>query len=223
MWLTAPNRIGIAAWRTGDSVWSLETKEGGRHGIQFLSDDAAISLDPSTGTFPVVNEQFVRGDELHLSFPQPHDNPASDNEFGFRLVVRPVSLDQLPFGSSRAVFELIVSVQTSLLDSHPTLDLVIPANSSEDVPLDRPDGSIQIASHERLRTAVLLGPQDAPFTSRIDSSGQLRLRLFGEFLEKGVIRRARPWLIIDRAGEEIAPSLAQSAWNALASSPLPLT
>jgi hypothetical protein len=220
MWLTAPNRIGIAAWQADDSVWRIESRISD-DSVRICVGNESLALISSDSTeLPKLDEQFVRGDELHLSFPQTRDQC----EFGFRLVIRPVKSESLGTDADRAVFELIVSIETTLLDSHPTVDLFIPSiNGVACREVNGVGNAIHCANGATANWAVLLGPHDAPFTSTIDQPDGLRLRLFGEFLEKGVIRRARPRVIIDRTGRQIDADLIDEAWNALAQSPLPLS
>lgn len=218
MWLTAPNRIGIAAWQIEDSVWRIEAR-GGRDGVALHVGDQSIQLvAPGDQTLPRLDEQFVRGDELHLSFPQ-----SDDRQFGFRLVVRPVQWNGFAADPTHACFELLVSIQTTLLDSHPTLDLVLPA--SEGARSERVAGSqcrVHHANTGDCAVAVILGPQDAGESGAMDTEQTQRVTLFGEFLEKGVIRRARPWLIVNRAGTVIDAKWISAAIDALTESPLPL-
>ena len=219
MWLIAPNRIGIAAWQTDDSVWRIEASNRG-DGVRIWAGQESLSLISSDATeLPKLEEQFVRGDELHLSFPQTGDC----SEFGFELVIRPVRSESLGTDGDRVIFELIVSIETTRLNAHPTIDLCIPG--SESVACRDVNGMSNAIHHANGASAnwvVLLSPQDAPFTSTIDQSEGLRLRLFGEFLEKGVIRRARPRVIIDRKGQQFDENMIDEAWNALAHSPIPL-
>ncbi len=218
MWLTAPNRIGIAAWQIEDSVWRIEAR-GGRDGVALHVGDQSIHLvAPGDQTLPRLDEQFVRGDELHLAFPQ-----SDDSQFGFRLVVRPVQWNGFAADPTRACFELLISIQTTLLDSHPTLDLVVPASEgarAESVPASQ--CRVHHAATGDSAVAVILGPQDAGESGVIDVDQAQRVTLFGEFLEKGVIRRARPWLIVNRAGTEIDAKWISAAIDALTESPLPL-
>lgn len=231
MWMTAPNRIGIAAWQAGDSVWRVEAL-GGREGVAILIGDTSLSLGSSDDRLlPALDEQYVRGDELHLSFPQSDPSssvpdakaPEGECEFGFRLVLRPVAFDGFSTNNDRCVFEMLVSIQTTLLDAHPTLDLTMTtSHSARSVEVESTKNAVHLGANTSFSAAVLLGPQDAPFTGVIDEPGSLRLRLFGEFLEKGVIRRARPWVVLDRSESEIDGEFVRGGWKALADSPLPL-
>ena len=58
---------------------------------------------------------------------------------------------------------------------------------------------------------------------KIETDTLLRLRLFGDFLEKGVIRKARPWIVITRGETPPSESELESLWKSLCESPLPLT
>ncbi len=219
MWLTAPNRIGIAGWQVEDRLWRVDAR-GGDEGVQFFVGEQRFGLFASGDQpLPLLDEQFVRGDELHCAFPQVDGRDA----FGFRLVIRPLKAGGIETTAARGLFELLVSVQTSLLDSHPTIDLVMPcAAERREQSMQSIPAAVHFASHPQLESAVLLGPHDAPFTSVVSGSGELRLRLFGEFLEKGVIRRARPWVVVDRSGACIDEVWASDCWHELAASPLPL-
>lgn len=220
MWLTAPNQIGIAAWQSGDSIWRIESRCPG-DGIQLWVGDECLALVSSDDRpLPPLDEQFVRGDELHLSFPQSGDS----GDFGFRLVIRLIDSSSSTASPDRAVFELLVSIETTRLDAHPTLDLLLPARDGvTSHTVAETKNAVHLASNAQMHAAVLLGPQDAPFTSSIAQPGKLRLRLFGEFLEKGVIRRARPRIIVDRAASQIESPDFEAAWDALAQSPIPLS
>ncbi|QEF96899.1 hypothetical protein Mal15_09290 [Stieleria maiorica] len=218
MWLTAPNRIGVAAWQIGDSIWRIDAR-GERDAVALAVGQERIALVASDGqALPRLDEQFVRDDQLHLSFPQ-----TDDSQFGFRLVVRPVPLEGCCADGFRIALELLVSVQTTLLDSHPTLDLVLPARSGARDEGHSPSGSrVYHADNGDFGAAIILGPQDVASSGAIDQPDQQRLRLFGEFLEKGVIRRARPWLIVDRSSGAVETRWIGAAIDALAESPLPL-
>ncbi|MEL6104755.1 MAG: hypothetical protein AAFU85_01905 [Planctomycetota bacterium] len=212
MWLTAPNRLGMAGWSFEGSFCPLEVTPG--TAVTLGRDGGAIELSVSASQgLPELRDQYVRGDDLHLTFPQeePH-------QFGIELCIRP-----LPhIGSAHAGwlgFEWMVSIQTTWLDSHPTVDLS--ATGARDSKI-APEGVFQFES-EVGRAAVVLGRHDAPFVSVLPNGEATRLRLFGQFLEKGVIRRARPWVLLGHGREGYPQGLIQGAAEALAESPVPLT
>ncbi|WP_182868110.1 hypothetical protein [Stieleria mannarensis] len=217
--MTAPNRIGVAAWQIGDSIWRIDAR-GERDAVALVVGQERIALVASDDqALPPLDEQFVRNDQLHFSFPQ-----TDRSQFGFRLVVRPVPLEGCGADGTHIALELLVSVQTTLLDSHPTLDLVLPARGGARDEAGAQSGSrVYHADNGDFGAAVILGPQDVASSVAIDQPGEQRLRLFGEFLEKGVIRRARPWLVVDRTSGSVAPRWIRAASDALAESPLPLS
>ena len=218
MWLTTPNRIGIASWQTEDSVWRLNAQ--GSEGVTIPLKDSFVGLrgsnaQPLAGLF----EQFVREDELHFDFPQPENS-----DFGYRLVVKPVAVPAWPCSQTRVAFQWLVSVQTRLLDSHPTIDLMTSLDGKpRSIVLPETGSSAYIVESDRLSIAFVLGSSDAPFTEMIFDGNSTRLRLFGQFLEKGVIRRARPWVLIDRSGDRISDETVRDAAETLAGRPLPLS
>lgn len=215
MWIVHPNRRGVVAWQSGNAVWLLQCRGGDEH-IEFVDGrDETVYATFTADSLPVLDEQFVRGDELHLWYPQ------TDGEFGLRLAIRPIECSE-----HRLVVEVTPSIQTQLLDTHPTLDLIGHGDSES---VDGPSGShgpaISRAESSTHSVAVLLGPHDSPFTSDLSEGNQagVQLRLFGEFLEKGVIRKARPWLAIDRSDQPFSEKELHTLWEQLAESPLPLT
>lgn len=226
------NSMGRAQWRSADSVWSIDAR-GGVHGIGTdPADDSiggAVTFAPvEHDAFPIADEQFVRGDQWHVNYPQ------GDHSYALRLQWVPIETT-----STRLVIEACLSIQTDLLDSNPTIDIDAPCervgslgvhdarypdHASDQTEAGCPGSPpISIANSSGHTIAVLLGPHDAPFTSNHSTDTRLRLRLFGEFLERGVIRRARPWIVIDRSGTRPTDDELQSLWQQLVQSPLPLT
>ena len=219
------DQLGLAKWNAGDSAWLIDAR-GGKHGINVLRTDSTqryMSLSPVDQDFlPVAAEQYIRGDQLHINYPQDQGLCA------IRLALQPIesSADQL-------VLEATISIQTDLLDSHPKLDIdvdcqsidsIVPADESgDDQVLDVGSAPISVATGYGFCCAVLLGPHDRPFTTNHSNDMLLRLRLFGDFLEKGVIRRGRPWILIDRSGHPPSVQRLTALLGRLTESPVPLT
>ena len=160
----------------GNSVATVDGRGDG-HPIRISLGQASATLDvPGEGEFPPLDEKFVRGDELHLMYPQ------MDQRFAVRLAIEPLTppanVDAQDFGDGLVVLECRVSVQTDLLDTHPTIDL----RTDRDTPL-----------------TPLLNEADRRGSTRVDDD---TVRLFGDFLEKGVIRRGQPWLVNLPASDE---------------------
>lgn len=235
--------IGTAHWRRENHEGVLRAPGGG-DGIGWYEpqhDRPRWTLEPVGGDMlPVAAEQFVRGEALHVRFPQGR------SPYGMELVVRPLDV---PAG--RLVLELTIAIETTLLESHPTIDLcsggeasdqdaeyhahtpagqaagALPPAAAASVTTDR-EGPGQRAegiskwSGQRASVACLLGPRDYPWTIDLSDARQLRLRLFGDFLEKGVIRKARPWVVLDPGSGSESDAALRRAWEQLCQAPLPL-
>ncbi len=230
MWHT--NELGLATWKASGSTWHFDAR-GGERGIGVLSieeidseeyaDEArAVSFAPvGDDRLPVAGEQYVRGDQWHVNYPQ------EDCSYGLRFAFAIVESSQ-----DQLLLEVAISVQTDLLDSHPQLDIEVMCNDIDSfVPSDalgddevQGAGSapISLAKGTAYSTAVLLGAHDSPFTTNHSTDSLLRLRLFGDFLEKGVIRKARPWIVIQRTANPTPQTQLESSWNRLCESPLAL-
>lgn len=222
MWTT--DQLGIATWRDEGSTWNLDAR-GGDFGIRFMAtaNDDHVSLNPvDQDLLPSAGEQYVRGNSLHVNFPQ------GDSSYALRLAIRPVET-----APTFIVLETTVSIQTDLLDTHPKIDVDVLCNdidsyvptdlSGDDEVENAGSAPISVAVSKNHSTSVLLGPHDSPFTTNHSTDSLLRLRLFGDFLEKGVIRKARPWIVIDRSDTPPSESQLESWWKELCVSPLPLT
>lgn len=150
---------------------TIDARGGGRP-IRIGHADAWFEIDvPGDGELPPSDEQYVRGQTLHIMYPQ------SSEQFAVRLAIEPIHwVDQSDGGdlAETIVLECRMSVQTDLLHSHPTLDVVAGGVS------DSAAATILLSHHDRPHTTI---------------SDPKRVTLFGEFLEKGVIRKAQPWFV----------------------------
>ncbi|MEM9589374.1 MAG: hypothetical protein AAGA03_18985 [Planctomycetota bacterium] len=220
MW--KPESLGQAAWIDSGNAWSVRAP-GGEDGIQVV--DGAIEvrcLPTGKSTLPIASEQFVRGDQWHITYPQ------GDGEFAVETVYRVVTST-----ANQLILEVTYAVQTDRLDSHPTLDLVsegdgyrcvTPAGAElTGAESDIGASAITEVMNGDVSVSILLGPRDYPFTLDLSDDNQIRLRLFGDFLEKGVIRKARPWIVIERGDDAGNDDRLTEIWRQLCESPLPLT
>lgn len=183
-----------------------------------------LNLESTDGRgLPPVAESFVRGSQWHLSMPEDVGwaESAGVDPFSLSMVIRVVESS-----AQRWVAELTLAIQTSRLDTHPNLDLHCPGQT------DRAESSIDgepavvtktVRSPDSGQIAVLLDHHDAPFTSHCSGDHECRLRFFGEFLEKGVIRKARPWLVFSTSANPLTPSDLDELLRRQAATPLPLT
>ncbi|MEM6779301.1 MAG: hypothetical protein AAF670_16730 [Planctomycetota bacterium] len=224
----APATRRLATWSV-DSNDPIELHERtGSGGIRVvLGDHELAELVPvGDDTWGSADELYARSDSLHCVFGQ------GQGTYALKVVWRMVSES-----SHRVILEPTISIQTSLLDSCPVVDLCLTGNPDAREPND--DSSSELANRVHATTwnansssTALLTVGDASTTKEIrsgmDSDGLktpvgVRLRLFGEFLEKGVIRKARPWLVFDRDGRTLSPSDQQKLAKQLDETPLPLT
>jgi hypothetical protein len=239
MWTT--DQLGLAVCRDHASAWYLDAR-GGEHGVGVIAttqadDDGAfadsrrfVSLSPvDQDVLPAAGEQYVRGDELHVNYPQ-----AAGSSYAVRLAFKPIET-----AKNLIVLEVRISIQTDLLDTHPKIDVdtfcrsidsrvptdpQFPTDSSGDDEVEGVGSApISVAVSKEHSVSVLLGPHDSPFTTNHSTDSLLRLRLFGDFLEKGVIRTARPWIVIDRSADAPGEEQLEKWWRQLCGSPLPLT
>ncbi len=220
MWLT--NELGIASLEVGSFQFELDAR-GGADGIGFRvsnrlvvnTSSANVRFEPvGQQALPRIADQFVRGDEWHVALPQDQGTYSLD------IVFRPIVESLSSESGQCAVLEATLSIHTSLLDSHPMIDLVVPSKSVRRArTIGDPSKHEACAAITLSDTAsILLGPRDYPHTTDCSNSEGLRLRLFGEFLEKGVIRKARPWIVLGSPSDE----MIQQLWDQLCESPLPL-
>lgn len=232
MWTT--EQLGLAVWHDGASAWCLDAR-GGEHGVALIATNPAndaplvessrfVSLNSvDQDVLPAAAEQYVRGAEFHVNYPQ-----AAGSSYAVRLAFNPIETQ-----AERIILEVRISIQTDLLDTHPKIDVnaycqsidsQVPGDTSGD---DQVDGigsaPISVAVSNEHSVSVLLGPHDRPFTTNHSTDSLLRLRLFGDFLEKGVIRKARPWIVIDRSADVPSEQMLETWWRQLCGSPLPLT
>ncbi len=200
-------------------------------GLAFAGSEARLHFAaPDLRQLPALEEHYVRGTDLMASYPQVGNDP-----FGFHLELRVLDTRPVP------ILQCIVSVQTELLDCHPMVDIKVSGTcearggleeESEWVqpPPSAPEGqsgghlasplTLVRQSDDEVLT-LMLPPRDWPVTGFRVSAEHCQWRLFEEFLEKGVIRKARFWLALT----DSATTLEQvEDWYAeLCRVPLPLT
>jgi hypothetical protein len=167
------------------------------------------------GHLPPITESYVRGDELHLLMPQNDGTNA-----GLELVLLVVFADR-----DCLVVESTLAVQTLLLDAHPTIELGIPGDgvissySRESATVFAREEVVGSKRFDRPSVRVLVDRRDQLSIDKgCDSAASLRL--FGEFMEKGVIRKAQPWWVWSSVG--LDDTRLRSLVVELAKRPLPL-
>lgn len=216
--------------------------------------ESAIRLLPSEGqAFPALEETYVRGNDLVCRYPQ-----RDDDLFGLEVCYRVIPLE-----TSGLAIETICSIQTTLLDCHPTCDVASGLQVLVDDSLLNDSALLaglaqgsQVTGHEVVGQAVslaygnspstppaitrlkwqvsdneidgeihlILPPSDRAAAAVIDpvaNDETIRYRLLAEFLEKGVIRKARVWTVLWKTIPNVQQ--VQHGYQQLMKEPLPLT
>lgn len=204
---------------------------------RFVASDAAadvwqaLAVKPAQGHSLSAEDLYSREQDLVVRFGQ-----AEGDRYAFQLNWRLLPVD----GPFTLGIELWLSIQTDLLDAHPELEVTCRAPHAENVwqALELPAGAEPAAATFREENACpaallcrgqlssalwMIEPTDQRQAHLKHSahSAECQLRLFGHFMEKGVIRRARMRFWI--ASTAIDDSHWQAAYHQFAHSPLPLT
>jgi hypothetical protein len=180
-----------------------------------------LSVSPKPGHSLIIQEAYVRQSDLIVKYAQ-----SDCDAYGFQLDWRKRDCDLI----DAIAIELWVSIQTNLLDTHPELDIASQVIGGHwksyslkelgedghgvgvfECPLGSGTALMMIQSSDVIQchpTASTAGPNCS-------------LKLFGQFLEKGVIRRARFFAIAAR--NTINEDKLREIYLELTSSPLPLT
>ena len=218
MWIT--NQLGVATWSDDVTEWEVDARGGQAISIG-PGDEAAVQLRPvEDSTLPAADEQFVRGCCWNINYPQ------AEHRHALRIEFEPIEV--VP---NSMLLEATISIQTDLLDSHPKIDIRFDGELTRRLSIpgaarhpasQAGSAGVTVANSDTNCVAILLGPHDSPFTTDLSTPESLRLRLFGEFLEKGVIRKARPWILIRPVANEPSDSELHAISQRLADRPLPL-
>lgn len=188
----------------------------------------AVSIRPLPQHALRASEVYVRENDLIVRFEQ-----SSEDQYALQLDWQ--LLEGIP--SVVHGVELWVSIQTNLLDSAPELEICSDGEfagwriyqhamlADQPASADRPHTAAALTSSGTGGTTRLwlIEPSDQLQTQLLTSADEAvqRVKLFGQFLEKGVIRRARMrFVIIDG---ELSTAKLQALYHDFANSPLPLT
>ncbi len=219
--------------KSRQAAWSLAVAgAGGEQGWRLwvvataaertAGDTAGAVVELLTGegqALPPLTDSYLRGDDFVTSFAARPADPC-----GLSVQVRPVAC-----GEAEAVVELTLAIQTERLDSHPSIRVNIPSENGDAWEDSRDLGAgtlgprrLSGGSGPPLFASLLLAARDRPAARDQSDAQRLQVALFGSFLEKGVIRKSRPWLVFRSDRPSTAEELA--AWHErLCRSPLPLT
>lgn len=150
-------------------------------------------------------EAYVRQQDLIAVFPE-----LAPWRFGYQIDMR--VLDTI--SRERLAIEFWLSIQTSLLDSHPQIELRITGEQFSSV-LE----NIWISDSNQI--GLLIHPLDKTDCQIEQAEDGIAMCVFGQFMEKGVIRRMR-FRLLSSLGPE-SSSFWRDRFEEFSESPLPLT
>ena len=176
---------------------------------QRLVLSVGITPSESDGGYSAAGLQFgdayVRQKDLIAIFPE-----LAPWRFGYQIDLR--LLDQTP--PNALAMEIWLSIQTSRLDAHPQLELQLRG--------ERFKALVENCwASESCRLGVIVHPLDQPDCHVTQEKDGLSMRVFGRFMEKGVIRRMRFRLIAAMEPESVV--YWRDRFEEFSNSPLPLT
>lgn len=221
---------GAASWqlsgnearlRCGELTASLDARapRRGLHQVEWRgrrfegSRLLAVMLDATNAE--TLADLYQRGGDLIARYGQTTERPFAVQAY-WRASVISAGDDRF------ACCDLLVSVETQLLDSRPLVDAASELARSTDV-VQGPSYCLARLADNDVSYIELDHPDDALERTVEHSASGVRwvTRLFGQSLEKGVILRSRlRGLLVPRAGDE---AFARHALDEFAALPPPLT
>jgi hypothetical protein len=196
--LESPLRYSIGCNSSPDSDGELAAFE-----VTPWDPDLPLNIEPLA-----CGDAYIRESDLIAFYPQ-----TAPWTFGYQIDLRPWSETI----ENVQCMEIWLSISTSMLESNPKLVL---RPTSPMIKLA--DGPISIASDGK--ASLIVHPLDLSDVAAVplgQSSQVDRWDIFGGFMEKGVIRRAR--LLLAWGTGQIPRSTWEHALDRFADSPLPLT
>ncbi len=202
-------------------------------------DDAGIRLFkvslPNVDSFVRLGDFYSRGEDITIQFP------ADENRnFNIQLDLRIIrQTDDV------LVVEFWLSIQTHLLDSRPSVKIsfelaamqtrsifndeeMIQSESDVDLTTDKPVPAGLIAETTNagpyISSSLFIHPldqRDIRWTLSHEGDSEVELDWFGQFMEKGVIRRGRMQVILSQ--KPMTVDCLRALYKDFAESPLPLT
>lgn len=205
-----------AIWQ--DPLWSVDVVfVNGSHQPLIQFRDASKKTILNVGITPrehkanhsaaamPLEDAYVRQRDLIALFPQ-----VSPWNFGYQVDMRMLAESNL----HALTMEIWLSIQTSLLDTHPQLELHLTG--------ERFNNLVENGwTSDSSRIGLLVHPLDQADCQIDREKDSLEMRVFGRFMEKGVIRRMRFRLIV--ASGPKTPSYWTDRKKEFSDSPLPLT
>ena len=221
-WQVAENRAALSLSQLAGELCLTQPWQG-LHDLQVEGNAFAsarlfcLQSNPGTDDESII-DQYTRGEDLVVSYSQTESRPVSLHVY-WRASIWAMSLGNVPG------VDLIVSRQTDLLDSDPSLQVVSELSSARCVNTGGAAAKMLVRPENQSSSLLLAAHpadcEDIEINSPGDETTRIAFELFRPGLEKGVIRRARLRLaFLPREGDE---QLASECYASLATAPPPLT
>jgi hypothetical protein len=176
-----PLRAAIDVRQPSRGLHDLSVDERRFAGCEFLG----VAID--AGRSDAVADCYGRAGDLIVRYAQTDDRPFAVSVY-WRAGLAGIGSMLYPY------VDLVVSVETSLLDSRPQIEATTSLATSSVVALNESTGGC-LARFPRLALTYLemVHPDDAisPLPEKTAVGVRLATRLFGQRLEKGVVLRSR--------------------------------
>ena len=218
-------------YRFHADAWCLDVQAGSR-GItaQMAVADGSpesLAIELDGGVLPALKDSFLRGSDLHLHLPQD-DLPAQAGSFaaastqlgatqadmtqaGLEAVLSVLRSDE-----DVLVLEATLGLQTQWLDVHPAVRVTLPGVGNA-VMIERGSSLVVQSQDPAASLVVLIDERDRWSVAPTATDG---VRFFGDFMEKGVIRKVQPWFVWSR--RSVDEAFLETLLDSLGSRPLPL-
>ncbi|QDV67425.1 hypothetical protein Poly24_11200 [Rosistilla carotiformis] len=150
---------------------------------------------------------------------QEVDRPQEDLLARYRPTTEPgISLDiryqLLTVSPSRLVLQATYAVQTRAFETHPSLEITVPKLEQTEL------ACIHQTYAAPFHVAIVMQACDVAQARLVDDGPDSRIQFFGDFMERGVIRKCRLRLILSPLSDQELQ--ADQELEALAREPLPL-
>ncbi len=202
---TSPNwSIDIELAHRSEQSWLRMLNAAGKVvlGLGIIPNELHGKHDSAEVPF---GDAYVRQRDLIAIYPE-----CVPRRFGHQIDVRMLNKPN----SNSIAMEIWLSIQTSLLDSHPQLELRWNEARFK-------DSSENYWISTTSQIGLMVHPLDQPDCHMEQTSDGLSMRVFGRFMEKGVIRRMRFQLIAAPRSEP--EDFWRERFAEFSESPLPLT
>jgi hypothetical protein len=222
-------------YRFHADAWCLDVQAGSRgitaQMVVAKGSPESLAIELDGGFLPPLKDSFLRGSDLHLNLPQD-DLPAQAGSFaaastqpgaiqaGMTQAGLEAVLSVLRSDADVLVLEAAIGLQTQWLDVHPAVRVQLPFGGT--AVMSERGSSLVVRNQDSgvSRTASLVVLIDERDRWSVTPSTTDGVRFFGDFMEKGVIRKVQPWFVWSR--RVIDEAFLETLLASLGSRPLPL-